>query len=463
MGFARNLIYKINLKYLFYTILISIILWICLLIFSTSNYSQKIIQIADNSKLMKQKIKKVFRNDCEPIYKENKQYTVEIDGQIYPKIVYLYQNKSINFDCLNRNNNTKTISIRTPILYNQFFDFETGVIEPFKKTDCPVTNCEFTNDVKKLNKSQLVLFEMNSKSYKHIPDYRLESQRYVFVLFESPANSPDFSRFSNFFNLTATYESDSDFPGFYLGWKFNWQKNDSFNDKYDYFNNKFKFAAAVISNCNDKANRLKYLNELRDFIPVDIFGRCGELKCPRYYTNTSVEAECKRIIAKDYKFFLAFENSVCKDYITEKFFYILEYDIIPVVRGGGSTIYDHYIPKSGYIDAFDFKSAQHLAEYLIYLANNKTAYNSYFKWKKHVNFYKALNPKHTLKYNFMCDMCIQLHLEDFFGIKSKIIVGNPHKKYDCKNYSSLFEIIIFFLVFFLISFDFILMKKFNKK
>ena len=39
----------------------------------------------------------IKKNDCEPILKENKQYKVTIDGETYPKITYLHENKSINF------------------------------------------------------------------------------------------------------------------------------------------------------------------------------------------------------------------------------------------------------------------------------------------------------------------------------------------------------------------------------
>ena len=49
-----------------------------------------------------------------------------------------------------------------------------------------------------------------------------------------------------------------------------------------------------------------------------------------------------------------------------------------------------------------------------YLSNNKIAYNSYFEWKKHVIFgdtIVALSP--------VCDMCIQLHLEDYYYFTEK--------------------------------------------
>ena len=73
------------------------------------------------------------------------------------------------------------------------------------------------------------------------------------------------------------------------------------------------------------------------------------------------------------------------------------------------------LPKSAYIDVKDFESPKKLAEYLIYLDSNKEAYNAYFKWKKHVSFLD--NAK---RFNPICNMCAQLHLEDYIGIKEKV-------------------------------------------
>ena len=47
------------------------------------------------------------------------------------------------------------------------------------------------------------------------------------------------------------------------------------------------------------------------YISVDTYGQCGELKC---------DSCCFQTLQKDYKFYLAFENSNCRDYITEKLF-----------------------------------------------------------------------------------------------------------------------------------------------
>lgn len=60
---------------------------------------------------------------------------------------------------------------------------------------------------------------------------------------------------------------------------------------------------------------MHYARELSKYIQVDIYGACGSLRCPRSQSQT-----CFDMLDEDYKFYLAFENSNCKDYITEKFF-----------------------------------------------------------------------------------------------------------------------------------------------
>ena len=70
------------------------------------------------------------------------------------------------------------------------------------------------------------------------------------------------------------------------------------------------------------------------------------------------------------------------------------------------------IPKSGFINVLDFNSPKHLAEYLNYLDKNKTAYNSYFKWKKYISNARSIGEPSSL-----CAMCIRLQLEEFFGFK----------------------------------------------
>lgn len=105
----------------------------------------------------------------------------------------------------------------------------------------------------------------------------------------------------------------------------------------------------------------------------------------------------------DYKFYLAFENSNCKDYITEKFFEnSLGRKIIPIVMGAPIEDYEKYAPPRSFIHVDQFASPADLAKYLHILDGNDTLYNSYFQYKGtgEVTF----TPK-----RFLCTLCAMIH------------------------------------------------------
>ncbi|PIK42455.1 hypothetical protein BSL78_20684 [Apostichopus japonicus] len=82
-------------------------------------------------------------------------------------------------------------------------------------------------------------------------------------------------------------------------------------------------------------------------------------------------------------FILAFENSCCEEYISEKFWKVLSTGVsIPVVIGAKKEDYKRLGPPNSFIHVDDFNSMQELASYLQKVANNSVTYNSFFKWKK---------------------------------------------------------------------------------
>ena len=140
--------------------------------------------------------------------------------------------------------------------------------------------------------------------------------------------------------------------------------------------NKIKMAVWPVSHCLTLSHREDYVTELSRYIDVDIYGACGKRKC-----NKNNQTSCMKQWERKYMFYLSFENCLCEDYITEKTFRPLNYEIIPVVLGGGN--YSRDIPPDSVINAKDFNSPKDLADFLINLAADEQRYRSYFKWKTH--------------------------------------------------------------------------------
>ena len=103
---------------------------------------------------------------------------------------------------------------------------------------------------------------------------------------------------------------------------------------------------------------------------------------------------CFNMVNKQYRFYISFENAICKDYITEKTYNALRLNTIPIVLGGVN--YTAELPRRSFINAALFASPQGtltiiresllkclaLADYLYTLLKNETAYQEYFAWRK---------------------------------------------------------------------------------
>ncbi|VDP98253.1 unnamed protein product [Trichobilharzia regenti] len=172
----------------------------------------------------------------------------------------------------------------------------------------------------------------------------------------------------------------------------------------NYAKGKTKMVAWFVSNCNAKSPRNQYVDELSNYISIDIYGRCGFKECLR-----SSENECFELLRKDYKFYLSFENSLCKDYVTEKFFKnALTNDVIPIVMGASIEEYKMIAPPYSFIHVDEFESPAKLADYLYYLNKNDTAYNEYFAWHGHGVIQNWIAQP-------QCDMCLLAHTAHLIG------------------------------------------------
>ena len=107
---------------------------------------------------------------------------------------------------------------------------------------------------------------------------------------------------------------------------------DGFNSTKNYLENKTGMVAILVSHC--VSERMHWVKKLQEYMDVDVYGGCGTLKC-------SSEEKCNEVLRK-YRFYLSFENSYCKDYITEKLYRnALQNEIVPCNRHNIVTVDKH--------------------------------------------------------------------------------------------------------------------------
>ena len=134
---------------------------------------------------------------------------------------------------------------------------------------------------------------------------------------------------------------------------------------------------------------------------VDIYGECGDFQCSRHN-----ETACYLSMEKNYKFYLSFENSICDDYVTEKYFNILKYDVIPVVYGGAD--YEAVGPPGAAINALKFESPAHLAKHLKRIDEDDSMFAGHFWWR---DFYEVRTGREHRAQPY-CDLCRRLNDPD---------------------------------------------------
>uniref|UniRef100_F6U9D6 Fucosyltransferase n=1 Tax=Ciona intestinalis TaxID=7719 RepID=F6U9D6_CIOIN len=192
----------------------------------------------------------------------------------------------------------------------------------------------------------------------------------------------------HFFNWTMTYRRDSDIFAPYLEAGV---ARDIFSRRLKdtgaavgvvsiivYKPNKHIFQLWLVSNCNvlyGSVERMKYVDKLIEAgLPVERFGKC--------FNNAAEFNDLSLDRLASYKFYLAFENALhCKDYVSEKFWQNgIQSWRVPVVWGARKEDLLRLVPENSFIHADDYETAADLAEYLIYLDNNTTAYTEYFNW-----------------------------------------------------------------------------------
>jgi len=214
----------------------------------------------------------------------------------------------------------------------------------------------------------------------HIPSWTEQasknrsSQLLAGFSMESPANYPHMNNriYMKQFDLELSYRSCSQVPVYYLSG----DKEHLLMQEALEFEKKKPALAYINSNCDAPSGRAKIMREVMEIgstLQVDSYGACDN--------NMGSSSIDKVSVMAGYMFCVAMENSISKDYVTEKLWDALQAGCIPVYLGA-PNVRDFLPDPKAIIDYRDFGTPELLVAEMERLANNKSAYEEKLAWKR---------------------------------------------------------------------------------
>jgi hypothetical protein len=150
------------------------------------------------------------------------------------------------------------------------------------------------------------------------------------------------------FNFNMGYQLDSEVVYAYFGYSFNMvntieRKEGLFTPALSFEQrHRVVHAAWVAKNCKSSSNREHIVQSIINAgIKVDSFGSCFRNK--DFPINYKDSEEGLVNLLSQYKFYLSFENSICRHYYTEKLFRCFEAGVIPILLGHPADI-EYFLP-----------------------------------------------------------------------------------------------------------------------
>lgn len=313
-----------------------------------------------------------------------------------PRIVYhtddvIEDNYVRKFDIVYNDTSRK---IKQLLLWTGYFDtvsvWANSISNQFKRCD---SECIVTTKREHLAFSDAVMFHDVDTEIKDLPGMRILRQPWIlFTMEPSTLVKKNYRWMKGKFNWTVSYRNYSTILFPYGQYKV---RTSDTNLKPVSLGGKNLTLFAIISNCYDAGKRFKLIEEIKNHLQVDIYGRCG-MKC------ISKEGQCLPAeLMSRYKFRIAFENSHCRNYVTEKYWSTLQSgsDIIPIVNWVEGQKSPTVIPGS-YINVYDFNSIEDFATYINAVSINETLFQQYFEWRKHYSIDNT---------DLYCKICEKLH------------------------------------------------------
>lgn len=246
-------------------------------------------------------------------------------------------------------------------------------------------------------------WSIGTKATIKFPAYRRPDQVWMVSNMEPPQHLwGDMKVFNGIFNWTRWYRMDATITWRYgFPYKLNETERQNATEEMkgrNIFREKTKGIMGRISNCVAENMRYKTISEMQKYLDMDMYGLCYYKPCGN--PSDQWDKSCD-VMMRQYKFYLAFENNDCRDYVTEKYWFALGRDQIPIVNW--RSINPNIVIPNSYINIYDFKDIKSLADYVRKVSNNETLYNNYFEWRKeYANFMPCPS----------CDVCQSLHDKD---------------------------------------------------
>jgi hypothetical protein len=345
----------------------------------------------------------------------------------------------------------------TKVFFNQrFCDTSSFNIFNSYHESCPYTNCIYTCDKETYTKKADALifhmvdldvefqrfkkFEIWLKETKQFPFKSaeekmrsIENPAQVWILWHDEAYTlpKEHNKLNNMFNWTMSYSFESEmYEGAYglIAKRPNLLVKDLIDGKTKALGNEFKKRKNAIlwfvSNCKS-LKRIEIALNISKYYPVHIYGHCDPFSKSDYQANRILykyltifnrpvdecpyRSECENEKLASYKYYFAFENRNCTDYITEKFWRSLNKNIIPIVLHPSSDSYKRaFVPMKSliHLENFEFKS-ELLANYLHKIDDDFSLYFSHLKWT--YVYLQAYYKAQDLDPHRMCSLCKQLN------------------------------------------------------
>ena len=255
---------------------------------------------------------------------------------------------------------------------------------------CGDVTCQFTHDKSLHDQSDALLFYfyhgfINNRNPDAFPKKRIADQYWTAYFDSAPPflKMEHMGKVDNVFNLTATHHHRADI---HLPFGICEKVPGAEHVEADYATGKKGLVSWIVSHCNTYNGRENYVQELQKYLNVTVRGQCSQLGAEGGLCDSNLPDVnlCEDAVTtmNSYKFYLAFENSNCVDYISEKVYKVLKQGMatVPVILSGVTNLKD-ILPPNSFIDAASFASPKELAAYLMMLDGDDTQYNGYFTWR----------------------------------------------------------------------------------